>query len=76
MSNRPPEASEFFVAHAEKGAGATNVVNAIIVDFRAFDTVGEISVLAVAATGVASLILASRHERRRRVQTQQKEVRN
>ncbi|MFC7341414.1 hydrogen gas-evolving membrane-bound hydrogenase subunit E [Saccharopolyspora griseoalba] len=62
----PPEASDFFIANAEKGAGATNVVNAIIVDFRAFDTVGEIAVLAVAATGVASLILASRHERRRR----------
>ncbi|MER5387855.1 hydrogen gas-evolving membrane-bound hydrogenase subunit E [Saccharopolyspora sp. NPDC002686] len=62
----PPEASAEFIANAEKGAGATNVVNAIIVDFRAFDTVGEISVLAVAATGVASLILASRHERRKR----------
>ncbi|MBQ0925086.1 hydrogen gas-evolving membrane-bound hydrogenase subunit E [Saccharopolyspora endophytica] len=71
----PPEASQYFMDHAEKGAGATNVVNAIIVDFRAFDTVGEIAVLAVAATGVASLILASRHERRRREQTQQQEVR-
>ncbi|GAA0526281.1 hypothetical protein GCM10011581_13420 [Saccharopolyspora subtropica] len=62
----PPEASAEFIANAEHGAGATNVVNAIIVDFRAFDTVGEIAVLAVAATGVASLILASRHERRKR----------
>ncbi|RRO12793.1 DUF4040 domain-containing protein [Saccharopolyspora rhizosphaerae] len=67
----PPEASGYFITHAEKGAGATNVVNAIIVDFRAFDTVGEIAVLAVAATGVASLILASRHERRRRTQQTQ-----
>jgi multicomponent Na+:H+ antiporter subunit A len=62
----PSEASAAFIANAEQGAGATNVVNAIIVDFRAFDTVGEIAVLAVAATGVASLILASRHERRKR----------
>lgn len=62
----PPVASEAYIARAEEGAGATNVVNAIIVDFRAFDTVGEISVLAVTATGVASLILASRFERRRR----------
>ncbi|MER7013943.1 hydrogen gas-evolving membrane-bound hydrogenase subunit E [Saccharopolyspora sp. NPDC000359] len=62
----PPEASQAFIANAEQGAGATNVVNAIIVDFRAFDTVGEIAVLAIAATGVASLILASRHERRKR----------
>jgi len=62
----PPLASGFYFRNAESGAGATNVVNAIIVDFRAFDTVGEISVLAVAATGVASLVLASRFERRRR----------
>ncbi|MDI2032196.1 proton-conducting transporter membrane subunit [Saccharopolyspora sp. TS4A08] len=72
VRHAPPEASEYFIDHAEKGAGATNVVNSIIVDFRAFDTVGEIAVLAVAATGVASLILASRHERRRR---EQQEVR-
>ncbi|QUH04934.1 DUF4040 domain-containing protein [Saccharopolyspora erythraea] len=61
-----PPVSHSYLARAEEGAGATNVVNSIIVDFRAFDTVGEISVLAVAATGVASLILASRFERRKR----------
>ncbi|MDR7301358.1 hydrogen gas-evolving membrane-bound hydrogenase subunit E [Haloactinomyces albus] len=58
--------SEQYIARAEEGAGATNVVNAIIVDFRAFDTIGEISVLAVTATGVASLVLTSRYQRRRR----------
>nr|QLJ99941.1 Na+/H+ antiporter subunit A [Micromonospora carbonacea] len=33
-----------------------NVVNVVLVDIRAWDTMGEISVLVVAATGVASLI--------------------
>ncbi|RLZ03958.1 Na+/H+ antiporter subunit A [Kocuria tytonicola] len=33
-----------------------NVVNVILVDIRAWDTMGEISVLTVAATGIASLI--------------------
>jgi multicomponent Na+:H+ antiporter subunit A len=47
-------------------AGATNVVSAIIVDFRALDTVGEITVLFVAAVGVASLVLATPYDRRRR----------
>nr|WP_309109464.1 Na+/H+ antiporter subunit A [Zhihengliuella sp.] len=37
------------------GAGA-NIVNVILVDIRAWDTFGEITVLAAAATGVASLI--------------------
>jgi multicomponent Na+:H+ antiporter subunit A len=36
--------------------GGQNVVNAIIVDFRALDTMGEIAVLMVTALGVISLI--------------------
>jgi multicomponent Na+:H+ antiporter subunit A len=36
--------------------GGTNIVNVALVDIRAWDTMGEISVLVVAATGVASLI--------------------
>lgn len=36
--------------------GAYNVVDAIIVDFRALDTLGEISVVLVAAVGVGSLV--------------------
>ena len=41
---------------AVKFGGGTNVVNVILVDARAWDTMGEISVVLVAATGVASLI--------------------
>ncbi|GAA1694748.1 Na+/H+ antiporter subunit A [Glycomyces endophyticus] len=36
--------------------GGHNIVNVILVDIRAWDTMGEIAVLLVAATGVASLI--------------------
>lgn len=43
-----------------RGHGS-NVVNVILVDVRAWDTLGEISVLVVAATGVASLVF--RHRR-------------
>jgi multicomponent Na+:H+ antiporter subunit A len=42
------------------GHGA-NTVNVLLVDIRAWDTLGEISVLLVAATGVASLVF--RHRR-------------
>ncbi|MFC8304859.1 Na+/H+ antiporter subunit A [Specibacter sp. NPDC057265] len=38
------------------GGGGLNVVNVTLVDIRAWDTYGEIAVLAIAATGVASLI--------------------
>jgi len=43
-----------------RGNGS-NVVNVLLVDIRAWDTLGEISVLVVAATGVASLVF--RHRR-------------
>ncbi len=41
------------------GHGA-NAVNVLLVDIRAWDTLGEISVLIVAATGVASLVFRNR----------------
>ncbi|WP_415855890.1 Na+/H+ antiporter subunit A, partial [Sinomonas sp. G460-2] len=39
--------------------GGTNIVNVTLVDIRAWDTFGEISVLVLAATGIASLIFIS-----------------
>jgi multicomponent Na+:H+ antiporter subunit A len=42
----------------EEGHGA-NIVNVMLVDIRAWDTMGEISVLIVVATGVASLLFVS-----------------
>ncbi|GAA1228828.1 hydrogen gas-evolving membrane-bound hydrogenase subunit E [Pseudonocardia alaniniphila] len=61
----PSATTEEFARLAPTEAGATNVVSAIIVDFRALDTVGEIGVLFVAAAGVASLVLATRYDRQR-----------
>ncbi|GAY07826.1 hydrogen gas-evolving membrane-bound hydrogenase subunit E [Pseudonocardia sp. N23] len=61
----PATTSDEFVRLAPE-AGATNVISAILVDFRALDTVGEITVLLVAAAGTASLVLATRHDRRRK----------
>lgn len=41
--------SEYHLANSYKGGGGTNVVNVILVDFRGFDTFGEIIVLGIAA---------------------------
>ncbi|MCI2264457.1 Na+/H+ antiporter subunit A [Sediminivirga luteola] len=41
---------------AYEGGHGMNVVNVILVDIRAWDTFGELAVIVVAATGVASLI--------------------
>ena len=48
--------SRFFLERAWPEGGGTNVVNVIIVDFRAFDTLGEIAVLGVVAVTVYSLL--------------------
>jgi multicomponent Na+:H+ antiporter subunit A len=45
-----------FAEPAVSYGGGRNVVNVTLVDIRAWDTMGEISVLLVAATGVASLV--------------------
>ncbi|WFE42993.1 Na+/H+ antiporter subunit A [Verrucosispora sp. WMMD1129] len=45
-----------FPDEAVSYGGGKNIVNVALVDIRAWDTMGEIAVLVVAATGVASLI--------------------
>jgi multicomponent Na+:H+ antiporter subunit A len=50
------QASSYYLATAVPEAKGRNVVNVILVDFRALDTLGEITVVAVAGLGVAALI--------------------
>ncbi|PZU47377.1 MAG: monovalent cation/H+ antiporter subunit A [Sphingomonas sp.] len=47
---------DFFTQNAYSQGGGTNIVNVILVDFRAFDTLGEITVLAIVALTVFSLL--------------------
>lgn len=46
----------FFMAQSLPLGGGLNVVNVILVDFRGFDTLGEISVLAIVALTVFALL--------------------
>jgi len=50
------EVGSRFLAEAEPITGGDNVVNTILVDFRALDTLGEISVLLIAALGIYALV--------------------
>lgn len=50
------ELSDFFAASSYPDARGRNIVNVILVDFRGFDTLGEITVLSVAAIGVYALL--------------------
>ncbi|HTH59057.1 MAG TPA: monovalent cation/H+ antiporter subunit A [Paraburkholderia sp.] len=51
-----PGIAPYFLANALPGSGGTNVVNVILVDFRGFDTMVEISVLVVAGLAVKALL--------------------
>ncbi|WP_262031177.1 monovalent cation/H+ antiporter subunit A [Microvirga sp. Mcv34] len=52
----PDTVSRYFVENAYAEGGGRNIVNVILVDFRGFDTFGEIVVLAVVAVTVFSLL--------------------
>lgn len=59
--NYPP-ISTYFEEHSVSQGHGRNIVNVILVDFRELDTLGEITVLAVAAVGVYALLKLRRRE--------------
>ncbi len=50
--------SDYHVANSYEGGGGTNVVNVILVDFRGYDTFGEIIVLGIAGLVIFALMHA------------------
>jgi multicomponent Na+:H+ antiporter subunit A len=50
------EVGQRFLAEGEGLTGGANVVNTILVDFRALDTLGEITVIAAAAAAIVALV--------------------
>jgi multicomponent K+:H+ antiporter subunit A len=53
--------SDYHIAQSKPGGGGTNVVNVILVDFRGYDTFGEIIVLAIAALTIFALLDSAMH---------------
>ncbi len=47
---------EYYLSHSEEEGKGLNVVNVILIDFRALDTLGEITVLGVTAIGIMTLV--------------------
>ena len=57
MTRTPPELlGQYFLQHSYIDGGGTNAVNVILVDFRGFDTFGEITVLGVVALTAYALL--------------------
>ena len=61
MSSTPQgtEVSQFYGARSYVEAFGRNVVNVILVDFRGFDTLGEVTVILIVLLGVLRLIRRS-----------------
>jgi multicomponent Na+:H+ antiporter subunit A len=57
-----PQLKEYFATFGPTLGHGRNIVNVILVDFRAFDTLGEITVLATAALGVQGLLRLAAHD--------------
>ena len=48
--------SDYFMRTSKPVAGFNNVVNAIIVDYRGYDTLGEISVLVISGIAIYAML--------------------
>jgi multicomponent K+:H+ antiporter subunit A len=51
-----PSIKDYFLAQSKPGGGGANVVNVILVDFRGFDTFGEITVLGCAGLAIFAML--------------------
>lgn len=60
-----PSISQYFVENSKPLGGGSNIVNVILVDFRGVDTMGEITVLGIAALSVYALVTLRQRTRGR-----------
>ena len=60
-----PRASTWYLLHAKALTGATNAVTAILLDFRAYDTLGEATVILASVVGALAILRPGRRRRHR-----------
>ena len=60
------EVGGYYLEHGREQTGAANAVTSVVVGYRAFDTLGEVTVLFVAALGLGAVVAASGAKGRRR----------
>ncbi|MCK4344205.1 MAG: hypothetical protein KAX05_02885, partial [Bacteroidales bacterium] len=46
----------YYINKGVKDTGATNIVTAVVVNYRCFDTLGEVTVLFIAAIGLGAVL--------------------
>ncbi|MDV3104790.1 Na(+)/H(+) antiporter subunit B [Thermococcus waiotapuensis] len=54
---------QYYLDNVREQTGAVNAVTAVVVNYRGFDTLGEVTVLFIASTGVGALLWRKKRER-------------
>ena len=57
---------DYYLNNTIEQTGAVNTITAIVVNYRGFDTLGEVTVLFLASTGLAAILFDNRGRKRRR----------
>jgi len=57
-----------YINEGVKETGATNIVTSVVVNYRGFDTLGEVTVLFIAAIGLGAVLTASGKEKERKIE--------
>ncbi len=65
FGNKPKGVGEYYLDKTPTQTGAANAVTAIVVSYRGFDTLGEVTVLFLAATGLGAILFDKKGKKRR-----------
>jgi multicomponent Na+:H+ antiporter subunit B len=60
---------KYYIDEGVEETGATNIVTSVVVNYRGFDTLGEVTVLFIAAIGLGAILTASIEEKDRKTQS-------
>ena len=59
---------EYYIDKGRKETGASNIVTSVVVNYRAFDTLGEVTILFVAVIGLSAVLAGQREKRKRELE--------
>jgi multicomponent Na+:H+ antiporter subunit B len=59
---------DYYIDRGKEETGAPNIVTSVVVNYRAFDTLGEVTVLFVAAIGLGAVLAGQRGKRKRELE--------
>ncbi len=65
FAERKSQIGDYYIVNGRDQTGATNIVTSVVLDYRGFDTLGEITVLFVAALGLGAVMAAAGGRRER-----------